>query len=173
MKNTNPKLVCGYTIIETMVSISVFLIAILIGMSALLNANSTQRKANDMRAILDNLSFIMEDISRNLRMGNGYSCDNNNCKKFSFTGSDGNGWSYEINLDKKVIRDVIKNSISDPVILNSEEIKIDSVNSGFTIINNTTGKQSFVIIKLSGEIKSKDVTTPFSLQTSVSRRALE
>src|SRR3990167_5943475 len=64
----------GYTIIETMIAISLFLVIIMAGMGALLNANLLHQKAQNMRSIIDNLSFITEDISRNLRTGYNYYC---------------------------------------------------------------------------------------------------
>ena len=68
------KLNQGYTIIETMISISIFLVVVMTGMGVLLNANAVHRKSQTMRSILDNLSFIMEDMSRNLRTGYNYHC---------------------------------------------------------------------------------------------------
>jgi type II secretory pathway pseudopilin PulG len=64
----------GYTIIETMIAVSLFVIIIMTGMGALLNANLLHKKSQSMRSIMDNLSFIMEDISRNLRIGYNYYC---------------------------------------------------------------------------------------------------
>ena len=64
----------GYTIIETMISISLFIIITIAGMGALLSANFVHRKSQDMRSIMDNLNFIMEDISRNIRTGYDYRC---------------------------------------------------------------------------------------------------
>ena len=49
----------GYTIIETMVAVSIFLIVIMYGMGALLNANLLHQKSQDLRSILDILSFII------------------------------------------------------------------------------------------------------------------
>ncbi len=69
----------GYTIIETMVAISLFLVIVISGMGSFLNANVLHQKARDMRSIMDSLSFTMEDISRNLRTGYRYRCfDNSN-----------------------------------------------------------------------------------------------
>ncbi|MBP9714884.1 MAG: hypothetical protein KBD52_00105 [Candidatus Pacebacteria bacterium] len=69
----------GYTIIETMISVSLFLILVITGIGSLLNANVVHNKSRNVRAIMDNLSFIMEDMSRNLRTGYNYRCyDTNN-----------------------------------------------------------------------------------------------
>lgn len=67
----------GYTIIETMISISIFLILIMTGMTTLMNAFSLHRKSQNMRSAVDNLSFILEDMSRNIRTGSNYYCLNN------------------------------------------------------------------------------------------------
>lgn len=64
----------GYTLIETMISISLFLIIVMNGMGALLNANLLHNKSQSMRSIIDSLSFVTEDISRNLRTGYNYHC---------------------------------------------------------------------------------------------------
>lgn len=64
----------GYTIIETMIAVSLFLVITMAGMAALLNANLLQRKSQNMRSIMDNLNFIMEDMSRNIRVGYNYRC---------------------------------------------------------------------------------------------------
>jgi prepilin-type N-terminal cleavage/methylation domain-containing protein len=66
----------GYTIIETMIAISIFLILIMTGMTTLMNAFSLHKKSQNMRSEIDNLSFIMEDISRNLRTGTKFYCLN-------------------------------------------------------------------------------------------------
>jgi Tfp pilus assembly protein PilW len=68
----------GYTIIETMISVSLFIIIVMAGMGALLNANLLHQKSQNMRSIMDNLSFIMEDMSRNLRTGHDYYCMTSN-----------------------------------------------------------------------------------------------
>src|SRR5690349_21503437 len=69
----------GFTIIETMISVALFIVITTVGMGALLNGNLLYQKSQDMRAIIDNLNFTMEDMSRNLRTGYNFHC---------FTGTD-------------------------------------------------------------------------------------
>ncbi len=57
-----------------MVSVALFVVVITMGMTALLNAHSIDRKNKDMRSIIDSLSFIMEDAARNIRVGTNYRC---------------------------------------------------------------------------------------------------
>lgn len=75
----------GYTLIETVVAIAIFSIIILIGINALINANEAGRKGRDLRNVLDNFNFAVEDMSRNIRDGYNYRCyDSGN----PWTGSD-------------------------------------------------------------------------------------
>ncbi|MFA5778148.1 MAG: prepilin-type N-terminal cleavage/methylation domain-containing protein [Candidatus Paceibacterota bacterium] len=202
MRNKQRKTKSGYTIIETMIAISLFLIIIMIGMGALLNANLLHNKSKDMRSIIDNLSFIMEDMSRNLRTGYDYRCitsepdfssinidtpkssqDGQSCWGIALeyqngaTDNPGDQWVYYIGAYNN--KDGIFKSTdgaSSFVQLNSDEVKIDLTDSSFTVTGAELGdnKQPFVTIKLVGKITYKNnVESPFSLQTSVSQRTID
>ncbi|MEN9582649.1 MAG: hypothetical protein RL641_603 [Candidatus Parcubacteria bacterium] len=64
----------GFTLLEAMVAIAVFTIVMVIGISALLNVNNTNKKSQNLRAIIDSLNFAMEDMSRNFKLGSYYHC---------------------------------------------------------------------------------------------------
>lgn len=57
-----------------MISISLFMIVVMTGITTLLNANSVHHKTKNLRAIMDNINFIMEDMSRNMRTGYNFRC---------------------------------------------------------------------------------------------------
>jgi type II secretory pathway pseudopilin PulG len=181
----------GYSLIETMIAISLFIVIILAGTTALLNANSFHQKSNATRSILDNLVFIMEEMSRNLRTGSNFYCmlDNNiptpnarndgeNCLGISFTtsGPSGEQWLYKLKTDSNGKYKIYKSTTNQSEIeLNSEEIEFDINSSGFFVIGSglTDGKQPLATIKLSGMIIYQGKETPFSIRTSVSQRAVE
>jgi len=186
------KEIAGFTIIEMMIAISLFLIIITIGMGSLLNANLIHRKSQDMRSIMDNLSFIMEDMSRNLRTGYDYHCiDDNNfstidspksCSEggggIAFKSSPlGEKWVYYISSDGKIFRATqppySPGSGSAYVELSSKGMKISS--GTFTVIGaeSSDAQQPLVTIRLAGDITYKNTSTPFSLQTSVSQRLID
>lgn len=189
----------GYTIIETMIAVSLFLVIIMAGMGALLNANLLHQKSRDMRSILDNLSFIMEDISRNLRTGYNYQCFRKGVDltlSFATLGaprSCSDGWAIAFesdtgntlsNTDQWVYYTDNSGKIfksTDGAInftqLTPDEVVINQV-SGFSVLgseNLSAGNQQqpLVIIRLVGTITYKDFATPFSLQTSVSQRLID
>jgi prepilin-type N-terminal cleavage/methylation domain-containing protein len=64
----------GFTLIEAMVAIAIFTIVMVIGISALLNINNTNKKSQNLRTIIDNVNFVMEDMSRNFKLGSAYHC---------------------------------------------------------------------------------------------------
>ncbi|MEI6296366.1 MAG: type II secretion system protein [bacterium] len=72
--NKNKKINTGFTLIEMMVSISIFSIVMVVVIGALLLLSDANKKAQAVRAVVDNLNFAIEDITRNLRTGKDYSC---------------------------------------------------------------------------------------------------
>ena len=191
----------GYTLIETMIAISLFIIIIMAGMGALLNANLLHQKSQSMRSIMDSMSFSMEDISRNLRTGYNYHCINGadlelstittpiadgSCWGIAFEYQDGSSttsndqWVYFVG---KYLSDPISgiykstNGGASFVKLTPDEVVIDSTLSSFSIVGAQPPpgdtKQPFVTIKLVGKISFKNIETPFSLQTSVSQRVID
>jgi prepilin-type N-terminal cleavage/methylation domain-containing protein len=64
----------GFTLIEVMVAITLFAIVMIIGTGAVLNTNRTYRKTETARAAIDNMNFVIEDMARNLRLGETYRC---------------------------------------------------------------------------------------------------
>ncbi|MBI5139347.1 prepilin-type N-terminal cleavage/methylation domain-containing protein [Candidatus Nomurabacteria bacterium] len=191
----------GYTILETMISLSIFLIIILSGMSSLLNANIVYNRSNSFRTVLDNLSFIVEDISRNLRTGYNVRCvDDGNYstsqdvpKSCSLGGgiifesdvgsavSTGDQWIYKVESPNGVDFGIYK-STNGGTSFNSMTVAtvyLDS-SSGFSVLGAPSSQaspqdsqQPLTTIKLSGWITHKGVNIPFSLQTSVSQRRLD
>ncbi|KKT01210.1 MAG: hypothetical protein UW07_C0009G0007 [Candidatus Nomurabacteria bacterium GW2011_GWF2_43_8] len=207
----------GYTIIETMIAISLFIIIIMTGMGALLNSNRVYNKSQNMMSIIDSLNFVMDEMSTNLRTGYNYRCflkgselvQNNINEPNSCTGTNGGAiafeqeegklytgdppqlynedqWVYYIgdtgekDVNEDTIYGIFKSidGLNTYVQLTPNEIHINPIDSFFTVFGAESfgsgdDKQPFVTIKLVGEIVFKDITTPFSLQTSVSQRNID
>lgn len=193
----------GYTIIETMISLSLFVIVILMGMSALLNASLVHQKSQDIRSIIDSLSFIVEDISRNIRTGYDYhcfetgdtiptttsavvstpkSCENGWAIAFESdlgdTGNNNDQWIYYIsggNLFKATAGPYAAAVFTQ---INAPEVVIDG-SSGFSVLGAEAPlsdlQQPMVVIRISGTINYRNGTiiTPFSLQTTVTQRLID
>jgi len=187
----------GYTLIETMIAVALFTIIVVMGMSALLNANLLYNKSKNMRSIMDSLSYTMDDMSRNLRTGYGYYCitgsgpvappytptNGATCSGIEFTPSGGGSpWAYEVATTDGVnyfIQKAVYNGTTWPwVQMTPTEVSISSSVNAFSVFGAPLASsgdtlQPFVNIRLSGQIKYQNITSPFSLQTSVSQRQID
>ncbi len=65
----------GFTLVEVMVAVGLFTVIMTIGIGAIIGVNNTNRKTQTMRAVVDNLSFLMEDMARSMRLGDYFYCD--------------------------------------------------------------------------------------------------
>src|SRR3989338_9870976 len=182
----------GYTIIETMIATSLFLVVITIGMGSLLNANFIHQKSRDMRSIMDNLSFIMEDMSRNIRTGTDFRCLTGSdslinvvsplsCQDgwgiaFEYANgdieNDNDQWVYYIDNTGKIFKSTTGPYTiqSNFVQLTPDEVVIDPLSSfsvlGGESVSSGDQQQPLVTVRLIGSITSRGVVTPFFLQTS-------
>jgi type II secretory pathway pseudopilin PulG len=66
----------GFTLIEIMVATSIFMIIMLVSLSALVISSNVAKQSKALRTSMDNVSFAMESMTRSLRMGTNYYCDN-------------------------------------------------------------------------------------------------
>ncbi len=189
----------GFTLIETMIAVSLFIVIVVAGMGALLNASLLHQKSQDMRSIMDNLSFIMDDMSRNLRTGYDYRCltGNDNLSNVSTplscssgwgiafesasgsTSNNNDQWVYYISGAGKIFKSTAGPYIASNFIqLSPDQVQIDPVASGFSVIgaeppSSGDKQEPLVTIRLVGKITYQNVVTPFSIQTSVSQRLLD
>ncbi len=62
----------GFTLVEMMVSVSIFVIVAFIVVSTLLTMSAAYRKAQAMRLLLDNFNFVIQSMSLGIREGVNY-----------------------------------------------------------------------------------------------------
>jgi len=193
----------GFTIIETMISISLFLVVMMVGMDTLLRANVIHQKSQDMRSIVDSLSFVLEDMSRNIRTGSkircflpGDSIPITTDSIMSTPKSCASGWAIAfepalgdaLNHNDQWVYYILGGKVwkatTGPyaqaafIQLTPDEVVVDPI-SGFSVFGSerpfADSQQPLVNIRLSGKITfvKNNVITPFSLQTSVSQRLID
>jgi hypothetical protein len=185
----------GYTIIETMIAVTLFMMVTTLGLGALLNAHALHNKTEDVRSIMDSMSFVMEDMSRNLRIGYNYHCLTagqtslptpfvpKSCAvgygiAFEMPDPDSGSeiWAYYVSGHK--LYKTTDGTAAGSYQLTPDEVVIESITPiavlGAEDPDAGNTQQPFVTIRLSGTITFKDdVITPFSLQTAVSQRAID
>jgi len=192
----------GFTLLEMLIVVTLFSLLMIIGTAALLNSNAVYRKTETIRTVIDNLHFVMEDMSRSIRTGSVYNCGDtgsgpNDCTSPPFMGSirfnPVNGKPndptddvvYGILCGSDLSACNIQKSTDGGRLggntfftMTAPEIQIDGAKSGFLVFGAEPppdSQQPRVVIRLSGKIKNpKDQSeTPFNLQTTVSQRNLD
>ena len=64
----------GFTLIEMIVALAIFSIVATVALGALMKIISANKKAQTLQSAMTNLNFALESMSREMRVGNNYSC---------------------------------------------------------------------------------------------------
>ncbi|MCD8494598.1 MAG: type II secretion system GspH family protein [Candidatus Pacebacteria bacterium] len=75
----------GFTLIEVMVSVSIFAIIVSVGIGALFNMNTSYTYSKAQQRLMDHINFAMETMSRELRTGFDYVCGSDDMTSSSLT----------------------------------------------------------------------------------------
>ena len=67
-------LTAGFTLLEMVIAIGIFLTALTIILGALVSINDAARKARSERVVFDNLSAAIDSMSRSMRVGSNFYC---------------------------------------------------------------------------------------------------
>lgn len=65
----------GFTLIEILVSVAIFATVMVIALGALLSMTESDRKAQTLKSVINNLNFSLDAMSRAMRTGVNYHCD--------------------------------------------------------------------------------------------------
>jgi prepilin-type N-terminal cleavage/methylation domain-containing protein len=68
----------GFTLLEMIVSMGIFTIVAVIAVGSLVRITSLNRQAQSMQAAINNINYILESMSREMRVGSAYHCMNGN-----------------------------------------------------------------------------------------------
>ena len=64
----------GFTLIELMVAVSVFVVVMFISGGAILRVLDANQKSKTLRSVMDNLNVTLESMTRTIRFGTNYHC---------------------------------------------------------------------------------------------------
>lgn len=64
----------GFTLVEMMVSVSIFAIVMLVGVGALLSMVEVNKRAQGINSVMNNLNAAVEQMARTIRVGSTYYC---------------------------------------------------------------------------------------------------
>ena len=188
----------GFSLIELLVSISIFTIVLTIAVGALLVLIDANARAQSMQQVMTELSFAIDSISREVRTGRGIYCSNSEPSPSlsDDTTNDCNGAVYlsvveggesltagqstnRITFHYDSANEQIRRRISDNswYPLTADDVHITDM--FFYVSDSTTGQfndevQVNVTIYIEGYVGEKATTdSSFALQTTISRRVMD
>lgn len=180
----------GFTLIEVLVSTSIFAIVMLVATGAVFSVIEANKKSHSLKSVMTNLNFALESMMRDIRVGTRYSCNGSGDCPIS----PGNKFIYKAN------RDVDGDSFYDPQDSNdqieyelvggriekhiygtnpssypitAEEITISDLKFYVVGSGNSDGKQPKVVFTIAGYSGEGSSKSDFNIQTTVSQRALD
>lgn len=68
----------GFTLLEMIVSIGIFTFVAVIAVGSLVRISSLNRQAQSMQSSVNNINYILENMTREMRFGSYFHCTNNN-----------------------------------------------------------------------------------------------
>jgi len=169
----------GFTLVELIVAISIFIIVMTISMGSIIGVFDANRKSRALKTVLNNLNQAVESMSKEMRFGKNYHCGSGtitipqNCPSgdilMSFLSSDDIQITYRLNnqsIEKQVGGGVY-------IAVTAPEIIIDNLT--FYTLGADAGDlfHPKVIIRIKSHAGTNKGLTNFVLETLVSQRTLD
>lgn len=177
----------GFTLIEILVSVAIFATVMVIALGALLSMSESDRKAQTLKSVINNLNFSLDAMSRAMRTGTNYHCNvtvlpvtgPHDCSatpatSVAFLSADNQTVQYCLGNGSSCSPSgtaiLVKKGIAAFAPLTASEVIITNLQFYVTGAENAN-VQPHVVILLSGKvIVSASQTSTFDLQTSVTQR---
>jgi len=189
----------GYSLIETMIAVSIFAIVLVVVVNTLIVAQSAARKISLERAAMENVSLALESMTKKIREGKIFHCKtdtqghnfnsgepkdcSNGGTKLAFLGSNDEHYVFRYIKEDEVVQiyehpSVFPNTKDDInyLPLTSPDIEVKSLKFYVTGSSDADDLQPFITITITGIARfggEEDLTTDFRVQTSVSPRFLD
>lgn len=190
---TSPHSARGFTLVEMLVSVAIFAIVMTIALGSLLAMSESDRKAQTLKSVINNLNFSLDSMSRSIRTGTTYHCDigqgtltaTRDCTaagatSFAFRSNEGNTVIYRFENSNRTtcgqpsgtVGCVVRSTDggSTYAAITASEVVVNTLQF-YVIGAQSASLQPKVTILLSGTVQANGTQqTPFNLQTSVTQR---
>ncbi len=177
----------GFTLVELLISLSLFSLTMVVITSSLLTMVDANRKGQAVSTVMNNLNFALESITRNARTGTAYLCGASgmptaaDCpaggKYFGFTNSAGNPVFFRVNNSKieRCMAGASCTAISNNWLpMTGSEITVDSVDPSFYLFGTppygVDNLQPRMVMVIQGNAVVNGEQSAFNIQTSVVQR---
>ncbi len=183
MKQIKLKGTGGFTLVELITSMSLFMLIMTVSMGSILGIFDLNRKSRSLKAVMSNVNLAMESMAREMRFGENYHCGSSgtitspqNCPSgddyVSFLSSDDEQIVYRLSDD--TIEKSTDGGTSFAAVTGGEVVIEDLSFYVLGAGSQSPALQPKVFIKVSGQAGSDENSqSEFTLQTLVSQRVLD
>ncbi|MGI9118185.1 MAG: PilW family protein, partial [Minisyncoccia bacterium] len=192
-----------FTLVEVLVATTIFIVVMLVAVTALLSSQKSSKQGQAVRSALDNVQFSLESITRSGRLGSLYTCiSSTGTTTLSIVGTDcplgGTGFAFGLydpiskitdgyayylgttsNGNGGIYRCISRGSMTvtlkgtDCSAITAPEINIVNFTTVVDGSDIADGRQPSVKIMIEGTATVSGQQTPFFIQTLVSQRQFE
>ena len=162
----------GYTLIELIIAVGLFALIMLLASGAYLLMIGLNRQAQATATGINNLSFALEAMTRDIRTGTGYDCGGqSSCKVSSFSFNNESGTAVRYDLSGAALRKTIAAA---PSFLTDPSVTISSLTFYVNGATKSDNQQPRVTIIVSGTVSSgPGKTQPFTVETGATMRGTD
>ena len=171
MENKNKQ--SGFTLIEMLVSVSIFVVVALIVSIVFVSLAQANRRARNIKLLVDNVNFAMDTMVLDLKSSTSFHCavgPDDNCTSLDYTplvGGSGNFHFVQDSAGQGSINQSVGSLVDRP--LTSPQINIKDLY--FKLINvGGENKQQGVYVYVQAFAVERNTKVDFSLQTFISAR---
>lgn len=170
----------GFTLVEMLVAVGVFVLVTALSLGAILSIFDANRKAKTSKTVVDNLNLSIENMARTIRYGSNYYCgeslvstEENDCLNGSTAVSvtfENSRIIYRLNGTtlQRVEGGQVNNITSPDTKIEHLRFYVDGANE----FPNT--KQPYIVVVIKGYVGEKANTkTEFSIETMMSQRKID
>lgn len=175
----------GYTLIEVIVALSIFGVVMAISGGSLISVLHANNEARATQIVMNNMNFVLEEMSRQIRLGSEHDCGNQNNpgSNTSSPDTDCSGGGYYIEFISSV-GDTIAYRINGTQIekqvnagpflaLTAPEVTINSLKFFVRNTDPTDNEQPQIMIVVDGEATEGRQRSHFIVQTTLTQRLLD
>ncbi|MFW0871427.1 MAG: PilW family protein [Patescibacteria group bacterium] len=176
----------GFTLIELIVSISLFTVILTASLGALLMVIDANRQAKAIKLVVNNLNLAMEGMSRELRVGSNYcdidngdnspssACNNTSGTETIYFTTDQGATSSSFRINNSAIERRMGPSPDNNYLkLTGSDVMADNLRFYIRGVGFGDNEQPSILIVLNGHINQADERVDFNIQSLVSQRRLE
>ncbi len=162
----------GYTLIELIIAVGLFALIMLLASGAYLLMIGLNRQAQATATGINNLSFALEAMTRDIRTGTGYDCGGqSSCQVSSFSFNNESGTAVRYDLSGAALRKTIAAA---PSFLTDPSVTISSLTFYVNGATKSDNQQPRVTIIVSGTVSSgPGKTQPFTVETGATMRGTD